>query len=567
MSVKSLVRHRKHLLTVSLASALALGGVLVSTTPADAIQPVGSLATVQIEWGDQTALPGSAKTSGWWGHEGGVGPAGTQSTVLSMDASNANGQLDVAGLKAKLGTDDIDLIRYAIVPSSADGTNERPSVTAGQNAGEAFPAGTRFLDSAFGGQINGDATATDFGVTVSTYQQLTAYLSAGSPLQGYDSGLQLHDISAPGSPVSQAPQGTSIYNTWTAGTHLSLVAYVGAGLDDTVGNLNQIPLMDVGADGKAKSAWLPFTTVASPTSALRTSAGYVVEGSYQPTVSLGHTFTGSTATLTGTVKTNANATADDASGKLEFYPVVNGTRAALPSASVPTVNGVASTQVTGFTSGSTKVYDVRYVPDVAAGSTYKTSEFVRRTMIAPITQAATSTKLTITGVATRTFTATVAPKAAGKVVFKNGTVTMGTVAVSTSTGTARLAKALTAGKHVITATFTPTNTAGFKTSVASKTIWQPKAAIALSKAKGKKGTRPKVTIKIVATGAVVSGKVIITFDPPKGATKRVAVTLKKGVATLLLPKTVKGVTRVSASYAGNTQVLSISTRVVTFKAT
>jgi hypothetical protein len=562
MSVKSLVRHRTRVLAVSLASALAVGGVLVSTTPADAVQPAGSLAAVQIEWGDQTALPGAAKSSGWWGHEGGVGPAGAQSTVLSMDASNANGQLDVAGLKAKLGTDDTDKIYYAIVPFSADGSNERPGVTAGQNAGQAFPAGTRFLDRVFGGTINGSAAANDFGVTVSTLPQLTDYVAAGMPLQDYDTSLHLHDIQAPGSPVSPTPQGTSIYSTWAAGTHLSLVAYVVAGLDPAVGN--QIPVMAVGADAKAKSAWLSFTTVASPTSAVRTSAGYITEGAYAPTVSLSHTFTGSTATLTGTVKSSANATADDASGKLEFYPVVNGTRAALPSASVVTVTGTASTQVTGFTSGSTKVYDVRYVPDAAATSTYQTSEFVRRTMIAPVTQAATSTKLTISGVATRTFTATVAPKVAGKVVFKNGTVTMGTVAVSTSTGTARLAKALTAGKHVITATFTPTS-AAYKTSTASKTIWQPGLTATLTPAKGKHGVAPTLKIKVAATGALVSGRVVITFDPPKGATKKFTVTLVKGLATKKLPKTVKGSTRITVAYGGNTQILT-GTKVLTFKA-
>ncbi|MBO9522031.1 MAG: hypothetical protein J7518_10885 [Nocardioidaceae bacterium] len=559
MSVTTPLGRRTGRLAAVLATALALTSVAIAG-PAQSAAPAGSLVQLFTESPDFTANPANAIQQGWWGHEGGTGPAGAGPTYLSLEGVDGSGQITQASqdaLLAALGTDNFDDIGYAVVPYTADGSNERPTVTAGENAAEAFDwviSGA----AGWGASLSGGSAANDSVTTVSDLAQLSAWVTAGRPLQGFDDSLVLHDLGG-ANPVSTAPKGKSILNNWPAGTQLSLVAYVTNGLDADL--QNEVPLVEADGTGHAKTAWMPFTTVASPTSGIRTSAGYQVLGAYAPTVTVTSSFSGSNATLTATVKNNANGTATDATGSMMFAEVVGGVAGTAVPASL--TNGVATLPVTGFAPGTARTYEVHYEPDAPAQATYLASVNVRKTFTNP--QIATSTTLSAKGGSTDTFTATVTPGLAGKVTFKDGATVFATLAVSPTVRTVKAVRKLATGKHVVTATFTPTSTS-YKTSVALKTVWQGTVSGVLKPARPRAGTRPKLIVRVTAPGAPVSGRVTVVFDPPRGVTKRFVLTLRAGTATILLPKVVKGVTRLTLMYGGNAYVLA-SNKVLTFRAT
>jgi hypothetical protein len=541
MSLKSFARNRTRVLVGGLVMGIAVAGALVS--PSEAATPPGSPFQVFVDT-TSSAAPADAISSGWWGHEG--APNNGTGTVTSF--------LDVDGADPDLATTfpDLGKVQVAFVATSADGSAEHPAVTAGETVGSAF---TWFMDAGIQTGLNGNANPNDSVNTVSTGAEFNLWDAAGQPVQGYDNSLVPHDVNAPGNPVSAAPKGKSILNRWAAGAHISLVFYATTGAVDSHGQ----PIVAVGSDGHAITAYMPFITVAKPSDATRSSAGYQTVGAaYAPTVSVSHAFVGTTATLTATVKNNALATATDATGSMKFAQYSGGVDGT--PTEVPVTNGVATLQVPGFTPGTSKTYHVTYVPDVAAQDAYLTSSVATHTVTAPT---ATTTALTVVGGATDTLTATATPKVAGTVVFKDGATTLGTVPAPA--GVAKLAKKLTVGKHVLTATFTPTSSA-YTASTGSRTVFQGTIATTLTPKKGKHGLRPKVTVKIVAPGTTVSGKVIIVFDPPKGATKKFTVAVTNGVAVLKLPKTVKGKTKVTALYGGSSTVLAVNGTTVVFTA-
>lgn len=546
----------------SRAAAAAVAALALSTLalqgPAEAFKPDGSRAEVMLETGDVTADPANAITSGWWGHEGSSGPSGTGSTYLSLNGANGAGVVNdasIAALLSAMGTTDLSNIFYAVVPASADGSNEAPSVAVGENAAEAFDWVTT---SNFGTAWSGSSAANDSVVTVSTLSQLTAWVAAGRPVQGYDNSLVLHDVTAPDNPVSAAPQGTSILNTWPAGTDLSLVAYVADGMDPDLDN--QIPIVARDGSGKAKTAWIPFTTVASPTSALRTSAGYQLAGPYAPTLSLADTFVGTDGTLTATVKTKAGVAATDATGAVEFAQVVGGV-AGTPTSVPVEADGTAALPITGLAAGGLRTYDVRYVPDSGAAALYLTTAWKRYSVI---NELPTTTKLVIKGGTTDTFTATVTPTAtAGTVAFKDGSKSLGSASVSG--GKATLKKLLTAGKHTVTATFTPSDTS-FGVSSATKDVWAPKVVGSVSPKKVKVGNKPKLTITVTSPGTSPAGTAKVTVAAGGKPTTLTVKISAKGKATVTLPKAKRGTTKVTISYQGNAKVLA-SVKSLTYKVT
>ncbi|RNL79984.1 hypothetical protein EFL95_13770 [Nocardioides marmorisolisilvae] len=545
-------------LALGVVGALVLAGALLN--PADAAKPDGSRIPIQVETGSSaTGDPTHALTSGWWGHEGGGNNGtGTGSTFLSLDASNGTNTVDDTTLAATLlalGAPDLDHIGYAIVPTTSNGSNEDPAVVAGQNAAEVFNAGGagRVLYLGFGGAMNGSTLANDSVTVVSSKSEVEAWVAAGRPLQTFNNNLQMVDVSSGN--VSLTPQGKSILNAWPAGTNLSLVAFVTNGMDPDLDN--QVPLVADDGSGKAKTAWMPFTTVGKPGNALRTSAGYQVAGAYAPTITATATSTSTGTSLKATIKNKANGTATDATGTLQFAQVIGGVDQT--PTSVPVSGGAATLSLSGFTTGS-RTYDITYVPDAPAQATYLTSA-PKRVTVNP-----TTVSLSITGGSTSdTLKATVSPKTAGKVSFKDGTTTIGTATVSTSTGIAQYKKLLSAKKHTITATFTPTNTS-YTVSTASKSVYKPTISITKSPSTVRHGTSPKLTIKVVATGTSVSGTIKVTYDPASGSTKTYTLTLSGGAKTFTLPKAVAGTTKITVTYNGHSPVLA-ATKTYSYKVT
>jgi hypothetical protein len=262
------------------ASAAALAVALVATPvllagPAGAKAPDGSQSEVILETRNVTGQPARASLNGWWGHEGGKDDTGRRPTFLSMDASDGHGVVDdatTAALHERLHDGgSFDTLRVAFVPYTADGSNERPKVTKGENAGEAF---AWFADLGFGNALNGTTNRNDAVNWVSALDEYRAWWQAGRPVQGFTDQLKVLDIADDGSTRPAAkPQGRSILNRWPAGKKISLVFYVSDGVDK---DMPQVPTVKVGPDGRALTSWLTFETVASPTNAARTSGGYRV---------------------------------------------------------------------------------------------------------------------------------------------------------------------------------------------------------------------------------------------------------------------------------------------------
>lgn len=262
-------------LAAGMLAVAFLAAPVVLPSMAEAKAPDGSLAEVILETKDVTGQPFHASLDGWWGHEGGKQDAGLRPTYLSLDASDGKGVVDDATIAAvHKALDDggsFDSLRVAFVPYSADGSNERPKVSKGESAGEAFEW---FSDLGFGGALNGKRGKNDFVNWVSTADEYSKWWKAGRPVQAFTPQLKVVDVSNGGSSHSAAaPQGRSILNRWPAGTKISLVFYVSDGFAK---DMPQVPTVKVGPDGRALTAWLTFETTASPTDPARTSAGYRV---------------------------------------------------------------------------------------------------------------------------------------------------------------------------------------------------------------------------------------------------------------------------------------------------
>lgn len=265
-----------HRLIHRLATATAAAALLLVpaslVASAGATAPQGSNAEVILETKDVTGQPWNASLHGWWGHEGKADDSGSRPTFLSLDMSDGHGVVDNATMKAvhKALHDggDFSSLRVAFVPYSADGHNERPHVTAGETAGQAF---TWFADLGVGSGLNGTTNPNDFVSWVSTQTEYSKWWNAGRPVQGFSNKLGVLDVNT--GAASANPQGKSILNRWPAGTKLSLVFYVSDGFDKA---MPQEPTVKVGPDGRALTAWLTFKTVASPDHPVRTSGGYKV---------------------------------------------------------------------------------------------------------------------------------------------------------------------------------------------------------------------------------------------------------------------------------------------------
>lgn len=568
MSLASLARPSRRtpkLLAVGLASGLVASGVaLVSLTaagPATAVAPAGSRAEVILETGDASLDPTHAITSGWWGHEGGAGPAGSGTTFPSFNGADSTGAVtdpSIQALKTAMGTDDLTNVYYAIVPTSTDGSSEAPTISTGMNSAEVFPW---VMDLNFGGSLSGTANSNDGVQTVSTLSQVQAWVAAGQPTQAYDDSLVLHDATSPGNPVSTAPLGSSILKTWPAGTHLSLVAFVAEGRDAELNNY--LPLVKRGSDGKAQTAWLPFTTVASPTSVIRTSAGYTVVGAAKATLSASDSFTGSTGIVTVTVKKpDSSGTANDATGKVTYAPVVSNVPGTAQDATL--TNGVATFPVT-LPPGGSQQYEVKYV--AAAGEThYLSSDPLRYTVIneaPPANPAATTTSLSASGTDTYTLKAGVSPAAAGSVTFSDGGTSLGQASVSN--GSASVGASLPPGQHSLKAVFGPSNATAYAGSTGTLNVWVPKVTTSVSPKKVAVGKKPKLIVALDTPGTTATGSITVTVTPPKGKAKTITATLAGGKATIKLPKAVKGKYKVTITYAGGGSVLGVTSS-ASFKA-
>ncbi|BBH16981.1 hypothetical protein Back2_12680 [Nocardioides baekrokdamisoli] len=569
-------RRRKAGLVAGTAAFALAAAVLGAASPAMAA-PASPLQ-VFMEGASATFDPANAVTAGWWGHEG----AGrTDSSFFSLDGKGSAASAtptSLAAQLAKIGPDaasDGSNVFVAYVTTSADGSAEKPTISAGETVGQAFGW---FDGSTFDGALSGNSAANDYVDTVSTDASYTAWHNAGSPVVGYDASLTPIDAAAPGAPPSGAHAlGKSILNNWPAGANISLVYYV-----SNATAANGEPIVQAGADGKAETAWMPFTTVAMPTDhsrdpintaypasydTLRTSAGYVVSGAVAPTVKLKDSWSGTAGTLTATITdSTTGVTLTNATGSVQFMGrSVNATGGAFSDIGSPvtvTAAGTAAMPITGLVGGQFQEFEAVYTPDAAASSTYKSSP--PSNVDQAFAPYATSTGVAVAGTLRvpyqQTVTATVAATgttATGTVTFKDNGVTIATVALAS--GHASFAKAFGLGTHSIVAYYNGAagiapSSSGARAFTVAKAIPSITPVLSVAPSRLVHGMRPTLSVYVKAPGLVPTGTVTLVIAQPNGKVLTVRLALRSGKVAYVLPGLLHGTTKITIKYSGSTLV-------------
>lgn len=508
------------------AVAVPLALVAFTAVPAQAFKPAGSPAELMFESSVSGNL-NNAIQHGWFGHEGNAAaPTGTNPTVLSADYTS--GQLQAAF------TNPDDNLRVVFVPQTSSGASEHPVATTGQTVDQVFGPNARFADQGLFAGLNGTGNANDSVLTVSTGAEFDAWFGAGQPLQGYNNNLQLIDIGP--NTVSATPQGKSVLDAWPAGTQLSMVFY------ETNGSYtNGKPQVLAGADGHAKTAWLNFTTVGSPSSALRTSAGYNVTSfgaipqNTHTTLSTsvpGPVAAGTAISLTATVAPNTGTNVP--AGSVEFFDGATSLGTGTLVGGTFTKTGVV------LPVGSGHSLTAVYTPTNTATLAFNTSTsspaipFVVNG-ISTTTSAAATPGADYTAPVSFTATVTPTPGVTGSVVWKEGGTTVaGPSTIDPTTGLATGTHTFTVGgDHVITAFFTPdaasTNYSASQSSPITVTLANP-ANVSVDQ-QSITATIPAGSL-VVSTPYTAASPLNITGTGPSGALALNTATDVPGAAAL-----------------------------------
>jgi len=579
----SIARRRQSMKLLAGAAATAIAATTFGLTapafaaPASPVRPI-------IETGSFTGDPANAITNGWWGHET---SGATGSSIFSFDAKGtaASPSAGLAAQLAKIGPDaTVNNLHVAFVLTSADGSAEKPAISAGETVGSAF---TWFDASAAGHSISGTTSINDYVDALSTETSYNAWYNAGQPVYGFDANLHATDSAGTpctpgtggcgtnGAPLSGAHAiGTSILNTWPANTNVSLVLYV-----STSTNANNEPIVKAGTDGHAESIWMPFTTVAQthdrdpvgstfPASydSIRTSAGYAVAGAaVAPTVHLSDSWTGGNGMLNASLTDGSNHALTNATGTVQFYSrpldATGGTWSTYGSPVTVSATGTASLPITGLTSGHSQEFEATYSPDSAASAIYTTATSSIDQVFAP---ASTTTTLAVGGTLRypykQTLSATVASSAgtpAGSVTFMDHGVGIGTVALTS--GHASLAKALTIGSHSLSVKYNGgtgfnTSTSAVRAVVIGKALPTITPSLYPIASRLVHGNRPRLTVAVRTYGLTPTGTVTIVVVAPNRVTTTLRVTLRSGNGVVYLPAVLRGTTKLTIKYSGSTTV-------------
>lgn len=339
---------------------------------------------------------------------------------------------------------------------------------------------------------------------------------------------------------------------WATGTTHSVVVFCTSGVDATTKQYR----VSQGADGRAISSWVQFSTLANPEIAAETSTGFeVVDPKVTPTVSLAGSVDGSTGTLTVTLTGPSGAALTDALGTVDFY---NGEGTAGTKAGTAEVSaaGTASLSIPGLESGS-HVYTAVYTPSSAAGATYSgatSSPFAL--IVAEKAVATVSTTLSSahygTAASAKIAVSTPGGAASGAVtVSVDGTQVAGATLVS---GAAKVAlpKALKVGTHEVTVAYAGNGTTKAASATSSLKVARAISTVSLSLSKStahKKKTVIKAKVAVKVSGVTPSGKVTIKVGSKTVKTATLS-TSKKGKITISLPKFTKtGKQKVTASFS------------------
>jgi hypothetical protein len=536
--------------------ALTLASVgLITSAPVQAAKPAGAVVDLLIGPNNGAAGvtesvltdPSLAVTQGVWGaYSGDSGLDGSSNTATYVVGrpTTVGTALTVADHGCPAG----DGLGYAFTTASPTaaaanlpGSSERPRVTAGQFAHDVF--GWTPL------------SANQIADTTTPYAQIQATKS----ILPQASWATL--ISTGG--AYTAALAPVLNKAWPAETKLSLVFYCSSAKKQQVpgartGYLDDVVATD--ANGYAITSWVQFVTSADPLNSTLTSSRFtVLNTAVAPTVTVSDSWVDGAGTLTATLTGSDHQALSDASGSVQFAKVAGGTTTAVGGpVAVDSATGTASAPLTGLSAGQQASYIATYTPDEAGSAHWTAATSESHTALAPAV--VTSTDLAVTGALvdgqTQTLAATVAPTGAvGKITFKDGVTTLGSVTVNA--GTATLTRALAVGSHALTAAFVPDNVAAATASTSSvrdvTIAARPAAVVTITDVHGRYGTATRATVKVSAGGSPVSGTAKVTLDGRSLST----VTVNDGTAVVTLPATLAaGRHTLTATVDGGTGVVS-----------
>lgn len=442
---------RRRRIVAGLAATAVPAALLALAPAADAANPTGSNYELFFE----TNLTGDPANKivggGRWGHEG---ASHLEATTVSGDLTDGG-----AALAAAFGgnTDNFALV---FVPTSANGSAEEPTVTAGQTVADAYPY---FTEIGFATAMQGASNpSNDQVLLVSTAAEWADWTADGKPSQIASSNdLVLHDAVRPGAPVSAHPKGKSILNRWAAGQNMSAVI-----VKTTGAFVNGIPVIDA-STGHAEAAWVPFTTAVDP--AIGTTSGIATSGAYNFAVAPATTTTTSlavtetspqleTATLhlTATVSPAAAGTVTfkDGSTTVGSAPVSGGSAAITASLPAGSHNLTAA-----FAPADTAAYAASTSSAVPFTTTATPAVATTTVVSIPAGAIASGDSVPVTASVTPT-------SAVGAVQFKADGVNFGSP-VPLVSGVASTSWTAVGGGHNISAAFIPANPAAFTPSTSS----------------------------------------------------------------------------------------------------
>lgn len=473
------------------AGALALAiptAIFATASTANAYAPTPGAAEIILEAGSLTGSGANALPSGWWGHEG---ASHNLSTYFSLNTTGST----LAQTLAKIGPDATASNLHTAFVVNPTSSNVKPAITAGETVGQAY----QYFDaSGFGHSLAGNTQTNDYVDAISTEASYNAWFNAGQPVYGFNDQLQAIDAAAPGAPLSGSHAiGTSILNTWPAGTQIGVVYYV-----SNANNANNEPIVLADSTGHAEAAYVPLTTVALPADhsqdpatgfpssydTIRTSAGYVDTTVGDRTAATAVTSdvaspqaSGATVTFSTTVTDLDNANAPVTSGSVTFFDGSTN----LGTATTASSAGTWSLPVSSLAPGShtiTAVYNgpatgTHFAQSNAAGEPFTISAANTTTVLTLNPDATNSTvtvhagdAVTLTAHAFKTgdSTMTAVP---GKVTFNgffNGSTSptvLGSNVATDTTGVATLNTTFAAaGSWTVQAVFTPTDTTNYQGS-------------------------------------------------------------------------------------------------------
>ncbi|WP_148283992.1 Ig-like domain-containing protein [Luteimicrobium xylanilyticum] len=211
----------------------------------------------------------------------------------------------------------------------------------------------------------------------------------------------------------------------------------------------------------------------------------------------------------------------------------------------------------------------------AQGATASVSFVVHRKARLSVARTATTQRYAQTAVRVTARTATTnGVRPTGTVTFKDGSRTLKTVRTS-SAGVAAytLPKTLSVKTHSVTATFSPdaATKARYVEAIAvgtkvKVTKASAAASVRLAHTKIKKGSKPKVTVKVAVKGITKPTGTIKVYENGHKVKTVKLTSSRKGKITVTLPKTKKrGTVKIVAKYSGTSKIAAKTTKTVKLK--